>query len=182
MSDKLYKLKYPVGEFQKPDHIDTATLKKWQAEIIIFPVSLANSIKDLTEDQLSWRYRPDGWTIRQVVHHCADSHMNSFSRFKLCLTENSPEIKPYDEAEWAKLSDTVDCPVEDSLLLLTGLHKRWGVLMGALSESDMKREFVHPEHGKRFSLDETIGNYAWHCRHHLAHINQAIEGGGKYNM
>jgi len=115
-------------------------------------------------------YREGGWTLRQVVHHCADSHMNAFCRFKLAMTEEKPVIKPYEEARWAALADSKNLPVDASLAILKGLHERWTVLMKSLREAERHRTFIHPEHGREISLQETIGLYAWHGEHHLAHI------------
>ena len=135
---------------------------------------------DLSTEALQWTYRPKGWTIKQVVHHCSDSHMNSIIRFKLALTEDSPTIRPYYEDRWANLIDGNDDNLEDTLVLLKGLHAKLGKLLRHISDVDMSREFIHPEHGKRFRLDETIGIYAWHCMHHLAHIKQAIAHKGQF--
>ncbi|MBC7390699.1 MAG: putative metal-dependent hydrolase, partial [Opitutaceae bacterium] len=124
----------------------------------------------LTDSQLDTSYRPEGWTIRQVVNHCADSHMNSLVRFKLALTEDKPIIKPYYEERWAELSDSKSMPVIPAIQMLHGIHSRWTILLKSLSDNDIKKTFIHPEHGKEFSIEENIGVYAWHCNHHLAHI------------
>ena len=115
-------------------------------------------------------YRPDGWTVRQVVHHLPDSHLNSYTRFRLALTENSPLIKPYEEAAWAELSDAKTAPVRSSLMLIEGLHARFVMLLKSMSEADFARTFRHPELGEN-RLDWTLGLYAWHCLHHVAQIN-----------
>jgi len=125
----------------------------------------------LTASQLDTPYRPGGWTVRQVVHHVPDSHLNAYVRFKLALTEDSPTIKPYDEAAWAKLADTAETPVEVSLQLLESLHARWVRLLESMTEADFARQFHHPESGT-MSLDTYLSGYAWHCRHHVAHITQ----------
>ncbi|MFZ9846607.1 MAG: YfiT family bacillithiol transferase, partial [Flavobacteriales bacterium] len=117
-------------------------------------------------------YREMGWTIRQVVHHCADSHMNSLTRFKLTLTEDKPVVKPYWEDRWAELVDSKSMPISPSVQMLEGIHARWTVLLNSLSEQDLVKSFIHPEHGKEFRVDENIGVYAWHCNHHLAHITE----------
>ncbi len=113
--------------------------------------------------------------IRQVIHHCADSHMNSFIRFKLSLTEESPTIKPYFEDRWAEMPDYLEVSILNSIQILEGLHLKWTVLLKSLSQSDLEKEFVHPEHGKRFSVAENIGVYAWHSNHHLEHVKSALK-------
>ncbi len=174
----LQALRFPIGEFKKPEVMSPAHIAEWITEIELFPERLCHLVATLTGIELDWRYRPGGWTIQQVVHHCADSHMNSFIRFKLALTEDTPAIKPYSEAQWAELPDTTEAPVSESLKIIEGLHARWARLLRAFNANDLKREFIHPEQGKRFSLAENIGIYAWHCNHHLAHIRQALENKG----
>lgn len=171
MSQKeLEHLKYPVGKYIRPALLDSTCVKAYISDIKSFPIRLKNEVSHLNNAQLDTPYRPDGWTIRQVVHHCADSHMNSIIRFKLALTEESPTIKPYYEERWAELIDSKTFPIESSLALLEGLHLRWVALLNSLSEVQLKRTFIHPENGASFQLDENIGLYAWHCNHHLAHI------------
>ncbi|TAF44203.1 MAG: putative metal-dependent hydrolase [Sphingobacteriales bacterium] len=168
----LEHLKYPIGKFEKPERITKDILAKWISEISTFPTRLINEVNPLTNEQLNTQYRPNGWTIRQVVHHCADSHMNSLTRLKLTLTENQPTIKPYYEDRWAELIDTKNMLIEPSLKILEGIHKRWTVLLNNLTAEQYERIFIHPEHGKTFRIDENIGVYAWHCNHHLAHITE----------
>nr|WP_321231158.1 putative metal-dependent hydrolase [uncultured Psychroserpens sp.] len=179
-SQELYKLRFPIGEFQKPDTISSEIINSWINDIERFPSEIEKTTKDLSKEQLNWKYRPDGWNIKQVVHHCADSHMNSIIRFKLALTEDSPTIRPYYEDRWATLIDSTDDNLENSLSLLKGLHAKLCQLLKHISEEEMSKEFIHPEHGKRFRLDETIGTYAWHSNHHLAHVNQAINHKGQF--
>ncbi|MCG9792817.1 YfiT family bacillithiol transferase [Flavobacterium algicola] len=174
----LDKLKYPIGCFIKPDKITNENISIWIEVIAAFPEALTSQVANLTDVQLDTPYRPDGWTIRQVIHHCADSHMNSFTRFKLALTEDKPFIKPYHEERWAELIDSKTFPIESSLQMLKGIHSRWTALLMALSKSDLNKSFVHPEHGQTFFLDENIGIYAWHCNHHLAHITTLKETKG----
>jgi hypothetical protein len=145
-------------------------LANWISEISTFPTRLVAAVDRLTAQQLDTQYRPESWTIRQVVHHCADSHMNSFTRFKLALTEEQPIIKPYFEERWAELNDSKKIPIAPSLKIIEGIHERWTALIRSLSEEEKTRTFIHPEHGKTFQLDEVIGFYAWHSNHHLAHI------------
>lgn len=166
-------LRFPVGELVENPNPSAATQAEWRQTLADFPQQVRIVTQDLSAEQLSYRYRPNGWTIRQVVHHCADSHLNAFIRFKLALTEDSPTIKPYDETAWAELPDC-DLPIANSLAILEGLHARWCALICQLSEADLQRVFLHPEHGKAFSLLLGIDNYQWHCRHHLAHIHQAL--------
>jgi len=174
-SINLEELKFPIGEFVKPEFISTDQIDEWIKEIELFPSRLKLATDPLTEKRLNQKYRPEGWTIRQVVHHCADSHMNSFIRFKLSLTEDSPTIKPYFEDRWAEMPDYLDVSIENSIQILEGLHFRWVKLLKSLNEVDLQKEFVHPEHGKRFSVAENIGVYAWHSNHHLEHIKLALK-------
>ncbi len=167
---ELEKLKYPIGKFERPEIITKELVNKWIDEIESLSGRLKIEVENLSDEQLNTPYRPDGWTIRQVVHHLADSHMNSFIRIKLALTEEKPVIKPYFEKPWAELPDSKNLPIEPSLKILDGLLQRWVGLLKSLSEKELKRTFIHPEHKKEFSLDEIIGFYAWHGNHHLAHI------------
>jgi hypothetical protein len=166
----LEELKYPIGKFKKPNEITDEVLRISISDISTFPERLKNEVVKLTDSQLDTRYRPEGWTIRQVVNHCADSHMNGFIRLKLALTEENPTIKPYYEARLAELSDSKTMPIAPSLKILEGLHERWTVLLNDLTKEQMKRTFLHPEHDREIRLDEAICSYAWHCNHHLAHI------------
>ncbi|MEH7748645.1 putative metal-dependent hydrolase, partial [Neobacillus drentensis] len=140
----------------------------WINEIEGLPRLLRDALKDLNNEQLDTPYRSGGWTVRQVIHHLADSHMNAFVRFKLALTEENPVIKPYDETKWAELPD-YKLPIDTSLLLLETLHQRWTNLLRSLTPADMEKTFIHPDSGE-VSVGENIGIYAWHGRHHLAHI------------
>jgi hypothetical protein len=166
-------LKFPIGQFNRPEIITKNILDKWITEISTFPNRLTSEVNNLTENQLDTKYRPNGWTIRQVIHHCADSHMNSLTRFKLALTEDQPTIKPYFEERWAELLDSKNMPIQPSIKILEGIHERWSVLLQNLTDDQFEKEFIHPEHGKIFRIDENIGLYAWHCNHHLAHIKEA---------
>lgn len=170
----LEKLKFPIGKFQRPDPISENDLKTWIATIENFPSKIKKLTQELSTEELNWIYRPKGWSIKQVVHHCADSHINSFIRFKLALTEDVPTIKPYEEALWAELADGNSDTILPSLQIIEGIHARWIFLLKSFGEKELKRQFFHPEHLKLASLEETIGVYAWHCSHHLAHIEQAL--------
>ncbi len=173
MVDREEVLRYPIGKFKKPKNITQEHIKEWIDVIKNFPKKLSNEVCNLTKLELEKQYRPNGWTIRQVVHHCADSHMNSLIRFKLALTEAQPTIKPYFENLWAALSDSKDYPIESSLKILEGLHDRWTNLIKNLNECDLEKGFLHPETNETISLKTNIGIYAWHCEHHLAHIINA---------
>lgn len=162
-------LKYPIGKFQKPDNIPFGNLKEAIEEIKALPKFLEASVKALSEEKLDTQYRSGGWTVRQVVHHLADSHMNAFIRFKLALTEENPTIKPYDEAAWANLNDS-KLPIEISIGILKNIHFKWGVILDQMTEFEFHRTYFHPESQKSVPLDEVTLMYCWHGKHHLAHI------------
>lgn len=176
----LEKLKFPIGKFQKPDIISQNDLETWIATIENFPNSIKTLTENLTIEQLNWIYRPNGWCIKQVVHHCADSHINSLVRFKLALTEDTPVIKPYEEQLWAELVDGISDDILSSIKIIEGVHARWILLLKSFGEEELKRQFTHPANNKTSCLDEIIGMYAWHCNHHLAHIEQAILNKGQF--
>lgn len=178
--DEFNALRFPIGTFHKPDDITTEHVTKWITAIVSLPKSIEDLTSNLSEDELNYKYRPEGWTIRQVVHHCADSHINSITRFKLALTEHRPTIKPYFEDRFAQLAD-YNQPLDDSISILKGVHNKLGILLNGLETNDLKREFIHPEYKKVYSIAETIGIYAWHSNHHLAHIKQALEYKDKFN-
>jgi uncharacterized damage-inducible protein DinB len=161
-------LRYPIGKFQPVENVTDIQRRAFIDAIAETPKKLKAAIAGLDEHQLDTPCRPGGWTVRQVVHHVPDSHMNSYVRFKLALTEDEPTIKPYDEARWSELADA-KAPVELSLLLLENLHNRWVLLLNSLAPSDWQRKFRHPERGT-MTLDENVQLYAWHGRHHVAHI------------
>ncbi len=159
----------------RPEPITADHLQDWICEIEHLPARLRQAIAGLTDQQLDTPYRPGGWTIRQVVHHFADSHINAYTRFRLALTEDNPIIKPYDEAAWAKLPDATSAPVDRSLSILDGSAQPMGGVAAFPAPSDWKRTFRHPEYQNRASLEHVAGMYAWHCRHHVAHINALRE-------
>jgi hypothetical protein len=159
---------YPIGRFQFEGEMTKSVIEAWINDIEALPGLLQAAVNDLNNEQLDTPYRLGGWTIRQVVHHMADSHMNAYVRFKLALTEQKPIIKPYNEGKWAELPDS-KLPVNVSLSLLEALHTRWVDLLRSLGPSDWERRFIHPDAGE-VSVGENIGIYAWHGRHHLAHI------------
>ncbi|MFC4720730.1 YfiT family bacillithiol transferase [Geojedonia litorea] len=179
-NEEFHLLKYPIGELNIPQNSTSQQISEWINEIEQFPEAVVALTKNLSNEQLNWIYRPEGWTIKQVVHHCSDSHMNSLIRFKLALTEDMPTIKPYYEDRWAKLVDGNSNDLNYSLMLLKGLHAKLVILLRSLTPNDLKRQYIHPEHGKRFSLEQTIYIYAWHSKHHLAHIKQALKHKGEF--
>lgn len=163
-------LRYPVGRFEPPAHVTAEQRRAWIAELAAAPAQFRAAVESLNDEQLDTPYRPGGWTVRQVIHHVPDSHMNSYVRFRLALTEENPTIKPYEEARWAELADAKTMPIEVSLMLLEALHARWVRLLEAMAPDDFARTFVHPGMNRTMSLDQNLGLYAWHSRHHLAHI------------
>ena len=160
---------YPIGKFNFIGKVSAEQRELWIKEIAEAPLRLRVAVEGLSDNQLDTPYRTEGWTIRQVVHHIADSHMNSYIRFKLALTEDLPTIKPYEEAKWAELSDSLTLPVTISLQLIDALHLRWVNILRNTSVEAFDRSFVHPESGET-SLARNLGNYAWHGNHHIAHI------------
>jgi len=170
-------LRYPIGKLQYEGPPTPNQRKELILDIEQAPARLGAAVKGLSQQQLDTPYRPEGWTVRQVVHHVPDSHLNAYVRFKLALTEDEPTIKPYAEDRWARLADTQATPVEVSLALLDSLHDRWVRLLRSLQPEDWKRTFRHPELGL-VSLDKNLALYAWHGRHHVAHITSLRERNG----
>ncbi len=162
-------LRYPIGKFTFPDSVSRADLEGYIAEIADLPQHVRAAVWTLSDERLDTPYRPGGWTVRQVVHHLADSHMNAYVRLKVALTEDNPTIKPYDEQRWAELSEARTGPAGISLGLLDGLHLRWAMTLSAMKEEDFARTFHHPALGQ-VRLDVSTAMYAWHGRHHLMHI------------
>ena len=169
----LEERRYPIGRFTAPDLVRDKHVRGWIDEIERFPAVLRSVVEPLTDAQLDTPYRPGGWTVRQVVHHLADSHINGYVRLKWALTENVPTIREYFEDRWAELPDAVNLPVSVSLDLLDALHARWAGLLRGLDRELLRRKYVHPQSGL-VSLDVHLGLYAWHGRHHLAHITRLI--------
>ena len=176
----IEKLKYPIGKHVSKASWSTTEIQHNIAEIAAFPNRLMQLTQPLSVEQLNWKYRPNGWTIKQVVHHCSDSHMNSMIRFKLALTENQPTIRPYMEDKWAALPDSLDNNISHSLSLLSALHKKWALLLNSLTQEQLQLTFTHPENQETITLAENIGIYAWHGNHHLAHIQNAITNKGAF--
>ncbi|SNR33315.1 DinB superfamily protein [Lutibacter agarilyticus] len=163
-------LKYPIGQAIIPSVINENQLNEWIVIIENFPSKLDKLVKHLDNDQLNTPYRENGWTIRQVIHHCADSHQNSYIRFKWTLTEDKPIIKAYFEDKWAKLFDSKSAPILLSINVLKAVHAKWIYLLKGLTSKNLKLSFIHPESKELVSLEKNIGIYAWHCNHHYAHI------------
>ena len=169
-------LRYPVGKPERPEKLSGAQRREMVQMISEAPAKLRAAVAGLNPQQLDTPYRPDGWTVRQVVHHLADSHMNAYVRFKLALTENEPTIKPYAEDAWAKLADSKGA-IEPSLTLMDSLHQRWIALLNSMSPADFAKKFKHPESGEQ-TLDRAVAIYSWHGRHHVAHITSLRERNG----
>ncbi len=167
-------LRYPIGKFVPPSELSAADRKPLIGQIAELPGQLRTAVTGLSPSQIETPYRPQGWTVRQVVHHVADSHLNALVRFKLALTEDQPAVKTYAEDRWAELPDAKSAPVELSLTLLESLHQRWVLLLRSLTDEQWARAFRHPEHGT-IGLERTLALYAWHGRHHLAHITSLRE-------
>lgn len=166
--------RYPIGKYIVQP-FSGKLFGEWLIDIKNLPQHLENAILNLDEAQLNTPYREGGWTVKQLVHHVADSHMNAYIRFKLGLTEEKPTIRAYDEKLWAELVDTKNLPVNISLTLLHALHTRWYAILKNMSQEDMERTVFHPEHKKEFTLWELFGMYAWHSRHHVAHVTSLRE-------
>ena len=170
-------LRYPIGKPTKEPQLTEDERRGLIDRIEQAPARLRAAVEGLNDEQLDTPYRPGGWTVRQVVHHLPDSHLNCYTRFKLALTEDNPAIKPYDEDRWARLADTRETPIETSLVLLDALHARWVILLKSLTAAQWKRTFHHPEHGS-VALDRNLALYAWHGRHHVAHVVSLRERSG----
>lgn len=169
--ERVVDPRFPIGKFQRPSSYNDSGRRRDIEVIEKLPGALRAAVKGLSDEQLETPYREGGWTVRQVIHHYADSHMNALIRFKLALTEEEPIVKTYDEKLWADLPDVAATPVEVSLSLVEGIHARWVALLRAMSETDFARAFKHPEHGV-ITLDFTLALYTWHCHHHVAHITE----------
>lgn len=170
----IEKLKYPIGHFNPAGNNFNDAVSR----IFSLPERLRAVSEGLSSTQLDTPYRDGGWTIRQVIHHLPDSHVNAYIRYKLAFTEQSPVIRPYDEVAWSECDDAKTGDIQLSLNLLEALHKRWVVFLSSLSESDLQRTYIHPANKKESTLLEAVGMYAWHGDHHLAHITTAIERNG----
>lgn len=169
-------LSYPIGKFDKNFEFTPELKRKFISEIERLPANIKNAVSDLKDEQLDTPYRPEGWTVRQTVHHVADSHLNSFVRFKLALTEDAPTIRPYYEDRWAELADS-DLPIDASIKIIEGVHTRWTFLLNEMTDADFQKKLIHPESGE-WTLGRMLGLYAWHSRHHTAHITNLRERNG----
>ncbi|HUP45404.1 MAG TPA: bacillithiol transferase BstA [Thermoanaerobaculia bacterium] len=170
-------LRYPIGPYEAPRSVSESQIAQWIGEVEALPARMRSAVSGLTPEQLDTPYRPGGWTLRQVVHHVPDSHLNGYVRFKWALTEDEPAIKAYEEQLWAELADSRVVPVQTSLGLLEQLHARWTALLRSLTPGQWGRRYAHPVNGAT-ELRQSIANYAWHGRHHLAHITTTIEREG----
>lgn len=169
---ELEKLKYPIGKFQWQEY-DANQKLEFIETLKTFPETIKSLTMHLNEAELATPYRPDGWTVLQVVHHCADSHMNAFIRFKLALTENKPTVKAYEEQLWAKQAD-YKLPASVGLSLIEAVHTKWVALINSMTKEDFAAKYIHPQSGKELDLNFMLSLYHWHCHHHLAHIRQAL--------
>lgn len=178
MTSANSELRYPVGRFQYDGDSSREGINRSISDIESLPKALRAAVDGLDGEQLNTPYREGGWTPREVVHHVADSHMNAYVRCKLALTEDAPTIKPYNEADWAKLADVRTVPIEVSLNLLDALHERWVALLQSMSAADFERCYVHPDQQRRVPMREVVALYAWHGRHHTGHIMSLRERKG----
>ena len=179
MTDKdLEHLRYPIGQFNCPETITKNHIDKWVNILENFPEDLTTLVSSLSQEQLDTPYRKGGWTVRQVVHHVADSHHHSYIRFKWALTEDQPVIKYYYEQLWAELDDAKTAPIHLSLNHLSAVHAKLVYLLKGLSETQLNKSFIHPEHNDEVMLKKNIGIYAWHSQHHYAHIKNLLDRKG----
>lgn len=168
-------LRYPIGEFERRDELSADERRAMIDTIAAAPARMREAAAGLSEAQLDTPYREGGWTVRQVIHHVPDSHLNAYIRLKLALTEDDPLIRPYDEALWAGLPDSEQTPIEVSLTLLESLHARWVTLLRSLKEADFRRTLRHPDHSGILTVDWLVAMYAWHSRHHVGHVTSLRE-------
>lgn len=169
----LEQLKYPVGKLQLKDNYALIEIETFTETIRTFPAKLRATVLNISNQQLNTPYRPEGWAVRQVIHHVADSHMNAIIRFKMALTEDNPTIKPYDEAAFAKLHD-YELPIEPSLQIIESVHQKWMFLLSEMKLEDFMKTYFHPQNQIKFTLQQALATYDWHCRHHLAHVNLVL--------
>lgn len=174
----MSELSFPIGKFRWPETISASDRSTWISEIAATPGWLRDAVAGLTDSQLDTPYRPGGWTVRQLVHHLADSHLHAYARVHFALTEDTPTIKPYDQDAWAALPDAATSPVELSLKLLEALHERWVALLTTLDDTAMRRTFRHPEYTRETTIEVVLAMYAWHGKHHVMHITALRERQG----
>lgn len=169
-------LRYPIGNFDSNIEVDTYTRKDFIQTIEDLPEKIRRAVDNLSDEQLDTPYRPEGWTVRRLVHHVADSHLNAYCRFKLALTEDFPTIRPYYEDRWANLADA-KLPIEDSLKIIEGVHSRWTAILHSMTDDDFQRKLNHPDSGE-WTLEKFLALYNWHSKHHTAHITSLCERKG----
>ena len=172
MENNLEHLQYPIGRYVKPELVTPALIDEWIKILEILPLWMDACIENLDSDQLQTPYRAGGWTVQQLVHHVADSHMNAYIRLKLALTEDNPTVKPYDEKAWADMADTHLVPVNISTTMLHALHRRMVAVLKNMKADEWDRTYYHPEHKRNFPVWEIVALYAWHSRHHIEHIKR----------
>ena len=170
-------LRYPIGKFNSPPEVNAEMRQEFIRTIETLPAKLREVVNNLSEEQLDTPYRPDGWTVRQLVHHIADSHVNSFCRFKFGLSEDTPTIKNYDENAWAEMADSREAPIDLSLNIIDGIHARWTRLLNSMTQADFQRKINHPERGE-MTLNSLLALYDWHSKHHTAHVAKLRERNG----
>ncbi|MES2651136.1 MAG: putative metal-dependent hydrolase [Bacteroidota bacterium] len=171
----MQNLKYPIGEYIYPENVNETQINSWIDSLVNFPQQLIEVTSALSEAQLEVAYRPGGWTVRQVIHHVADSHINAYTRVKLTLTEENPIVRPYNEEIWAELPEAKNGDIEMSIAIIKAIHHRLVITLGALNFEDFDRKYIHPAANKQFTLGYLVGNYAWHGQHHLAHILSTLK-------
>ncbi len=178
MENTIDHLRYPIGHFERSQKITAAHITEWIHVLETLPQQLEDLVRNLSEEQFDTPYRPKGWTVRQLIHHIADSHHHSYTRFKWALTEDRPLIKAYEEKDWSDLFDARTAPVQLSLNYITALHAKLVHLLKGLSTDDLKKYYLHPEGNIQVTVEENIGKYAWHSRHHFAHIEGLLKREG----
>ena len=171
----LEKLKYPIGQFIMPDIFDENQAQIWISEIEALPAQIKKTTENLSEDELKQVYRPDGWTLKQVIHHIPDSHMNAYIRIKQAITEDIPVVRPYYEERWAETEEAKNGDIKMSVMLLESLHQRWVVFLKTIKFEDYQRKYIHPSVDKELTLANMLGMYAWHGKHHLMQITNTIK-------
>jgi hypothetical protein len=171
----LEKLRYPIGKYNPPTIINPTLLEEWIENLASLPKEIAEITLNLSEKALDIPYRPDGWTVRQLIHHLADSHINAYTRVRLTLTEDKPEVRPYFEDRWAELTDAKTGDIQPSIAIIRAIHERLLVLLRTLKPIDFERTYYHPQAQKEFTMAYLLGNYAWHGKHHLAHIKLTLK-------
>ncbi len=171
----MQNLKYPIGEYIYLENVNETQINSWIDSLANFPQQLSEVTSTLSEAQLEVAYRPGGWTVRQVIHHVADSHINAYTRVKLTLTEENPIVRPYNEEIWAELPEAKNGDIEMSIAIIKAIHHRLVITLRALNFEDFDRKYIHPAANKQFTLGYLVGNYAWHGQHHLAHILSTLK-------